>query len=130
LAHGQPCKLVAAILFAAVITATKISWQLKQAEQHMEFPWCHRAFSKIPMQQYINYFATSLYQAHSFVTETLWWWLALPRKRCVSGLPLLVIPTTMKYYIFAKQSFSYRLPLMTKYYIMREYENIHSCISL
>jgi hypothetical protein len=41
------------------------------------------------------YYAASSLHICTFVREKMYWWLALTKKRCGCGLPLLVIPTTV-----------------------------------
>jgi hypothetical protein len=51
------------------------------------------------------YHAASLLHVHLLVREKMWWWLALARKSCVGGLPLLANPTTVMCYNVQNNSF-------------------------
>jgi hypothetical protein len=60
----------------------------------------------------------------------MWWWLAVARKKmwwCIASFGDSYHDDALQ---FSKQLFSVRLPLMTKYCIMRECDNIHLWISL
>jgi len=92
-------------LLTAVIEATKISWRLKQAAtlggatlqssatKLVDIAFYYFASSLLHICFY--YFASSLLHICFLVREKMLWWLALARKRCGGGLPLLVNPTTV-----------------------------------
>jgi hypothetical protein len=80
-------------LLTAVIEATKISWRLKQAATLGGATLQSSATKLVDIAFY--YFASSLLHICFLVREKMLWWLALARKRCGGGLPLLVNPTTV-----------------------------------
>jgi len=60
----------------------------------------------------------------------MWWWLALVKtKMCwwIASFGKSYHGDVLQY---AKELFSLRLPQIMKYCVMREFDNIHSCISL
>jgi hypothetical protein len=64
------------------------------------------------------------------VREKMWWWLADEKKKiwwCIASFGDSYHDDVLQ---FAKELFSVRLPLMIKYCVMRECDNIHSWISL
>ncbi len=74
--------------------------------------------TKITNAAICYYCATTLYYAHLFVRESWLWHVLLPRLDSYSYFGDALQN--------GKQLFSARLPLMTKYFVMREYENILS----
>ncbi len=78
-----------------------------------------------------SYFCTaSLLHVSINVRETMWWWLAVARKKmwwCIASFGDSYHDDVLQ---FAKQLFSVRLPWMFKYCVMREGDNIYSRISL
>jgi hypothetical protein len=84
-------------LATAVNEATKITWRLKQAAA-LGVATVRSSATKIANAASIYYLITSSFHVHSLVREKMWWWLALARKSCVGGLPLLANPTTVTCY--------------------------------
>jgi len=72
------------------------------------------------------YFASSLLHLHSLVREKMLWWLALARKKVLRWIVSFGESYHGDVLQFAKQLFSVRLPLMTKFFVMRECDNILS----
>ena len=79
-------------LTAAVIKATNISWQLKQAA----------ALGVVTLQSSTTETAASTYavtalsfHVHSLVREKMWWWLALAMKKMCWWIASLANPTTV-----------------------------------
>jgi hypothetical protein len=86
--------------------------------------------NKIASMATLNFCATSLLHVSISVRETMWWWLAVARIKiwwCIASFGDSYLDDVLQ---FAKQLFSVRLLLMTKYCIMRECDNIHSWIFL
>jgi hypothetical protein len=52
------------------------------------------SITKIATEAILYYFDTSLHQVYALVRVKMWWWLALPGKKCGGGLPLLATPST------------------------------------
>jgi hypothetical protein len=80
--------LVAAIISAAVLATHTEATKLTSA-------------TKIASKAILYYFDASLHHVYVLVRVEMWWWLALPGKRCGGGLPLLATPstcTTMTHY--------------------------------
>jgi hypothetical protein len=72
------------------------------------------------------YHAVLLLHVRSFVREKMWWWLALARKmmwRWIASFGESYHDDVLQ---FAKQLFSVRLLLRTKFFVMRECDNILS----
>ena len=65
-------------LTAAVIEATKITWQLKQAAA-LGVATLQSSATKTAASTY--YVTASSFHVHSLVREKMWWWLALARKK-------------------------------------------------
>jgi hypothetical protein len=86
--------------------------------------------TKTPNVEIIFFLATSALHTYSFVREIMWWWLPLARKKMWRWIAFFGDSYNSDASLFAKQLFSDRLLLMTKYCVMRECENIHSWISL
>jgi hypothetical protein len=57
------------------------------------------------------------------------WWLALSKKKMWHWIASFGKSYNSDVLQLAEQLFSLSLPQMTKYCVMREFENIHSCIS-
>ncbi len=73
------------------------------------------------------YFASSSLYVYSLVREKILWWLALAKKkmwRRIASFGDSYHHGDMLQ--FVKQLFSVRLPLMTKFFVMRECDNILS----
>jgi hypothetical protein len=83
LAHCWPHILVAAMLAVAC----------KQAEHGVATMLT--SANKIASMATLYFCATSSLHVSINVRETMWWWLAVARKRYGGGLPCLAIPTTM-----------------------------------
>jgi hypothetical protein len=60
------------------------------------------------------------------VREKMWWWLALARKKMWWWIASFGESYHDEVLKFAKQLFSVRLLLMTKFFVMRECDNILS----
>jgi hypothetical protein len=65
-------------LTAAVIEATKISWQLKQAAA-LGVATLQSSATETAATTY--YFTAYSLHMHSLLREMMWWWLALARKK-------------------------------------------------
>jgi hypothetical protein len=113
-------------LTAAVIEASKISWQLKQAAA-LGVATLQSSATKTAALTY--YFTASLFHVHLLVREKMWWWLALARKKMWWWIASFGESYNGDVLQYAKQLFSLKLPQMTKYCVMRECNNIHSWIS-
>ena len=72
------------------------------------------------------YFASSSLHVYLLVRETMLWWLALARKKMWRWIASFGESYHDDVLQFAKQLFSGRLLLMTKFFVMRECENILS----
>jgi hypothetical protein len=72
------------------------------------------------------YFASSSLHVYLLVRETMLWWLALARKKMWRWIASFGESYHDDVLQFAKQLFSDRLLLMTKFFVMRECENILS----
>jgi hypothetical protein len=70
------------------------------------------------------YFASSSLHVCLLVREKMCWWLALAKKKMWRWITSFGDSYHGDVLQFAKQLFSIRLPLMTKFFIMRECENI------
>ncbi len=74
----------------------------------------------------IYYFASSSLYVCLLVREKMCWWLALARKKMWRWIASLGESYHNDVLQFAKQLFSVRLLLMTKFFVMRECDNILS----
>ena len=93
-------------LTAAVIEATKLSWQLKQAAA-LGVATLQSSTTKTAASTY--YVTASSFHVHSLVREKMWWWLALERKkmwRWIASFGKSYLSDVLQY---AKQLFSLRL---------------------
>ena len=63
---------------------------------------------------------------HSLVREKMWWWLALARKKMRRWIASFGKSYHGDVLQFAKQLLPVRLLLMTKFFVMRECDNILS----
>jgi hypothetical protein len=50
--------------------------------------------TEIASKAILYYFDASSHHVYVLVKVKMWWWLALPGKRCGGGLPLLATPST------------------------------------
>jgi hypothetical protein len=73
--------LVAAIISAAVLAMHAEATKLTSA-------------TEIASEAILYYFDASLHHDYALVRVKMWWWLALPGKRCGGGLPPLATPST------------------------------------
>ena len=119
-------RLFCECLIAAVIEATKFTWQLKQAAA-LGVVTLQSSATKTAASTY--YFTASSLHMHSLVREKMWWWLTLARKKMWRWIASFGESYNGDVLQYAKQLFSLRLPQMTKYCVMRECDNIHSWIS-
>jgi hypothetical protein len=72
------------------------------------------------------YFASSSLHVYSLMRETMLWWLALAKKKMWRWIASFGESYHDNVLQFAKQLFSVRLLLMTKFFVMRECGNILS----
>jgi hypothetical protein len=107
--------------------AKMILWWLKHAATHGVAK--RSSTTEITNAAIFYYCAASLHQAYSIVREKMCWWLALAKKKMWLWIASFGEPYNGDVLHFAKQLFFLSLPEMTKYYVMRECENIHSWIS-
>ena len=68
--------------------------------------------------------AASLLHVYLLVREKMWWWLALARKKMWRWIASFGESYNDDVLQLAKQLFSVRLLLMTKFFVMRECDNI------
>ena len=105
------------------VIAAKISRRLKQAAA-LGVATVQLSATKIANAASTYYLIASLFHVHSLVRETMWWWLALAKKKVWRRIASFGDHGDVLQ--FGKQLFSVRLPLMTKFFVMRECDNILS----
>jgi hypothetical protein len=88
--------------------------------------WLIGLVSLVGLMEKLYVYAASLFHVHSFVRETLWWFLAIARKKMCWWIASFGYSYHSDILHFSKQLFTVMLQLMTKYFIMRECENILS----
>jgi hypothetical protein len=120
--HYQPRWLVGLIGF--LIAAKTISRRLKQAAA-LGVATLQSSATKI-VNVAFYYFASSSLHVYSLVREKMLWWLALAKKKMWRWIASFGESYHDDVLQLAKQLFSVRLPLMTKFFVMRECDNILS----
>jgi hypothetical protein len=92
------------------------------------------AMLRISASEIVNaataYYAASSLHVRTFVREKMCWWLAIAKKKMWLWIVSFGESYNGDVLQLAEQIFSLSLPQMTKYFVMRECENIHSWISL
>jgi hypothetical protein len=125
LTHRLFCEPIA----TAINEATKTTWWLKEAAA-LGVATLRLSANEIANAASTYYLIALSFHVHSLVREKMWWWLALARKKLCWWLASFGESYHGDVLQHAKHLFSFRLPQMTKYCVMRECDNIHSWISL
>jgi hypothetical protein len=122
LSASSACQLIGLIGF--VIAAKAISRRLKQAAALRVATLQSRATKIVDVAFY--YFVSSSLHVCLLVREKMCWWLALARKKMWRWIASFGESYQGDVLQFAKQLLPVRLLLMTKFFVMRECDNILS----